>query len=111
MRDMKCLSGILVVVLAALPSVQVFAGEGACLEGDTQRGPNCVHEESRSLRDPISTVYRVTGKRVRVVWDGVGTVKTSTPEYIVVTEPVSDDSGQVRLDDVRYDWNGSTYGR
>lgn len=111
MRVMKCLSGILGAALSVLLSVQAFAGEGVCLAGDIQRGPNCVHEESRPLRDPVSTVYRVTGKRVRVVWDGVGSVKTSTSEYIVVTEPVSDESGKVRLGDVRYDWNGSEYGR
>lgn len=108
---MKCLVWLFATALVGLLSVQAFAAETVCLEGDTLRGPNCVHEEVRPLRDPISTVYRVEGKRVRVVWDGVGTVKSSTRASLVVTEPVSDDDGKVRLADVRYEWNGSAYGR
>lgn len=108
---MKCLVWLLATTLSGLLSVQAFAAEGVCLEGDTLRGPNCVHEEERPLRDPISTVYRVDGKRVRVVWDGVGTVKSSTSAFLIVTEPVSDDDGKVRLADVRHDWDGTVYGQ
>ena len=63
------------------------------------------------MRDPLSTVYRVQDREIQSVWYGVGTITKSTPEFLIVLEPVSDDAGNVRHAEVRHNWTGSSYER
>lgn len=104
-----------VTVLGVLFSLMAVSGsaraESTCLEGDALMGPNCVHVEARPGRDPMSTVYRVKGKKVSTVWDGVGTIVKSTKDYLIVEEPVDNPNGGVSLARVRHDWTGSEYAR
>ena len=104
--SMKHIVGLLFLVLLTVRPGLALADESICLDGDALVGPNCVHAEGRPGRDPMTTVYRVEGKKVSTVWDGVGTVVESTAQFILVEEPT--DNGRAK---VRHNWTGSAYAR
>lgn len=106
---MKRLAGLFFLALLTARSGLALADENACLDGDTKMGPNCVHEDGRPGRDPMTTVYRVEDKKVSTVWTGVGTVQKSVADYLIVEELVDDGNGGARWAKVRHNWMGAAY--
>ena len=98
-------------LLLALLFIVAFPTEGGaksvCDEGDERMGPNCIHVTWGpvgwgSFKHPFSTVYRMSGKKKTVVWDGQGWVLKSTAEYLVLTVHQVDKDQQC-------DWQGTRY--
>lgn len=105
---MKRIFSLLVVVLSLFVASSASA---ECVTGDVEMGPNCIHEEVRPGRDPMTSVYRVEGETVTHVWAGVGTVLASTSALLVIRELVSDPNGDLHLEAIRHNWLGSVYER
>ena len=106
---MKMILSLALLALSMGVTTPAFAEKMACLKGDTLAGPNCVHVDQRPMRDPMTTVYRVTGKEAKTVWFGTGTLKKSTVDYIIIVEPVMGEDGKMHQVEVRYDWTGTAY--
>lgn len=102
------------LILLASPAV---AGP-TCLAGDTQKGPNCVHEwiapasasSDYAEEIPWSTVYRPQGRGQKVVWGELpGRVIESSPRHIrIVLDLVTREGDRIHIDSV-YTWDGQRY--
>lgn len=93
------LTVLLTLLVLLVPSYSL-----ACDPGDTQKGPNCVHQESVDRYTVVSTVYRGEGDSKDVVWKEVGEVKESTEDYLVVFTMVMTEDGN-QWQDAKFPWD------